>query len=42
MRVRKQFDGFLSNGIYERFYEKDIRVEEYLDCGDNSDRAALL
>jgi pre-mRNA-splicing helicase BRR2 len=42
MKLKKQMEGFLSANIYQRFEEKGITVEEYLDCDDNTERAAML
>lgn len=42
MRTKKQMDGFLSNNLYEEFASANIRVDEYLDQFDTSDRSALF
>jgi hypothetical protein len=42
MRTRKHIDGFLSNGLYEQFAEANVKVDDYLDCNDTTDRMALL
>lgn len=36
MKLKKHFEGFLSFNLYERFEEKNLSVEEYLDCEDNT------
>jgi hypothetical protein len=42
MRTKKQFDGFLSASLYERFYNANIAVEKFIDCGDDTERMAYL
>ncbi len=42
MKLKKQFDGFLSFNLYQRFEERNLSIEEFLNCEDNTERAALL
>lgn len=35
-------DGFLSNNVYEQFAQSNVKVDQYLDCSDTTDRIALL
>lgn len=34
MRAKKQFDGFLGNSLYERFYNANVSVDTFLEADD--------